>query len=63
MHGGKDYVAAFGHRQRGAGPYAEQIGLRFRLAARRLGLNERHLRLRTDLFQRPVARGGQLSLW
>jgi DNA repair photolyase len=62
MHGGKDYVAEFGLRQRGTGPYAEQIGMRFRLAAKRLGLNERHLRLRTDLFQRPVAKGGQFSL-
>ena len=62
MHGGKDYVAQFGLRQKGSGPYAEQIGLRFRLATKRLGLNERHLALRTDLFRRPVARGGQMSL-
>ncbi len=62
MHGGRDYVSQFGLRQRGSGPYAEQIGLRFRLATRRLGLNERHLQLRTDLFQRPVAPGTQLSL-
>lgn len=62
MHGGRDYVAEFGVRQRGTGPYAEQIGARFRLAAKRLGLNERHLKLRTDLFQRPVAKGGQFSL-
>jgi DNA repair photolyase len=62
MHGGKDYVAEFGLRQRGTGPYAEHIGMRFRLAAKRLGLNERHLRLRTDLFRRPVAKGGQFSL-
>ena len=62
MHGGKDYVAEFGLRQRGTGPYAEQIGMRFRLATRRLGLNERHTRLRTDLFQRPVAMGGQFPL-
>ena len=52
----------FGIRQRGTGPYAEQIGARFRPAARRLGLNERHLELRTDLFRRPVPKGGQLSL-
>ena len=32
------------------------------LAAKRLGLNERNLQLRTDLFQRPVAAGGQLPL-
>ncbi len=62
MHGGKDYVATFGLRQRGNGPYAEQIALRFRLAAKRLGINERNVRLRADLFRRPVAKGGQLSL-
>ncbi|HEX5957161.1 MAG TPA: PA0069 family radical SAM protein [Hyphomicrobiaceae bacterium] len=62
MHGGRDYVATFGHRQRGSGPYAEQIAARFRLAARRLGLNERRLSLRIDLFRRPVPKGGQLSL-
>jgi DNA repair photolyase len=62
MHGGRDYVAAFGIRQRGQGPYAEQIATRFRLAVKRLGLNARHLKLRTDLFRRPTSRGGQLSL-
>jgi DNA repair photolyase len=62
MHGGTDYVPAFGLRQRGSGPYAQQIGARFRLATKRLGLNERRLALRTDLFRRPVARGGQFSL-
>jgi len=62
MHGGKDYVAAFGLRQRGSGPYAEQIAMRFRLAVQRLGLNARHLKLRTDLFQRPTPDGSQLSL-
>ena len=62
MHGGKDYVATFGLRQRGNGPYAEQIAMRFRLAAKRLGINERNARLRADLFRRPVAKGGQLSL-
>ena len=54
MHGGKDYTPEWGVRQRGRGPYAEQIGLRFRLAVKRLGLNERTSKLRTDLFQRPV---------
>jgi DNA repair photolyase len=62
MHGGKDYTPEWGVRQRGRGPYADQIGLRFRLAVKRLGLNERNLKLRTDLFQRPVAKGGQLTL-
>jgi DNA repair photolyase len=62
MHGGKDYTPEWGVRQRGNGPYAEQIGLRFRLAAKRLGLNERSCKLRMDLFQRPVMKGGQLPL-
>ena len=62
MHGGRDYVAEFGVRQRGTGPYAEQIATRFRLALKRLHLNERNLELRTDLFRRPVRPGGQMSL-
>jgi DNA repair photolyase len=62
MHGGRDYVSEFGIRQRGTGPYAEQIATRFRLACTRLGLNERHLKLRTDLFKPPVPQGGQMRL-
>jgi DNA repair photolyase len=61
MHGGKDYVSRFGERQRGTGPYAEQIAARFQLALKRFGLNKRHLRLRTDLFQ--SASQLQLSLF
>lgn len=63
MHGGADYKPVFGHRQRGSGPYAEQVAARFRLGVKRLGLNERgRYRLRTDLFCRPVALGGQMML-
>ena len=62
MHGGRDYVSAFGHRQRGSGPYADQIAIRFRLALKRNGIDQRSSGLRTDLFQRPVGAGGQLSL-
>jgi DNA repair photolyase len=53
MHGGKDYVAQFGHRQRGSGPYADLIAQRFKLARRRLGMAEDRIALRTDLFVRP----------
>jgi DNA repair photolyase len=63
MHGGRDYVSTFGVRQRGRGPYADQIGTRFRLAAKRLGLNRRRHALRTDLFQRPVLAGQQMRLF
>jgi DNA repair photolyase len=63
MHGGKDYTPEWRTRQRGKGPYADQIALRFRLAVSRLGLNERNLKLRTDLFQRPLGKKDQLSLF
>lgn len=62
MHGGRDYNAGFGVRQRGTGPYAEQIAQRFRLALKRLGLNTTRRPLRTDLFRRPTPPGGQLPL-
>jgi DNA repair photolyase len=63
MHGGQDYRSEFGIRQRGSGPYAEQIALRFRLAAKRLGLNRHRHTLRTDLFARPVLAGQQMQLF
>jgi DNA repair photolyase len=63
MRGGKDYDARWFERQKGKGPYAELIAQRFRLALRKLSLNERKYRLRTDLFVRPVAKGGQLALF
>ena len=62
MHGGKDYTPEWRTRQRGKGPYADQIGLRFRMTAKRLGLNERNTKLRLDLFQQPVAKGKQIPL-
>jgi DNA repair photolyase len=63
MHGGKDYEASFGLRQRGRGPYADLIARRFRMAAEKRGLGRRDLtKLRTDLFQRPIRKGGQMML-
>jgi DNA repair photolyase len=62
MRGGKDYDAAWGKRMRGSGPYAWQIGRRFELATRRLGLNCERVQLQTDLFTPPVPVGGQLAL-
>ncbi|MBN9017426.1 MAG: PA0069 family radical SAM protein [Rhizobiales bacterium] len=63
MRGGKDYDSEFGKRQRGDGPYAWQIGRRFEIATKRLGLNRRHLKLRTDLFSPPADSVKQLSLF
>jgi DNA repair photolyase len=51
MRGGKDYDAEWGKRMRGEGPYAWQIGRRFEIAAKRLGINVDKRRLRTDLFE------------
>lgn len=62
MRGGKDYDAEFGKRMRGSGPYAWQIGRRFEIAARRLGLNTEKKRLRTDLFSSAEHSARQLSL-
>ncbi len=62
MRGGKDYDATWGRRMRGTGPYAWQIGRRFEMATRRLGLNSSRVSLRTDLFTPPVPVGGQLAL-
>ncbi len=62
MHGGRDYVAEFGIRQRGTGPYADQIARRFRLALARTGLNKVRHPLRTDHFVRPVPLGAQMPL-
>ena len=62
MHDGKAYNAEFYRRGRGSGPYAQMLAKRFQVALRRLKLNEREMTLRTDLFQAPVLKGGQLRL-
>jgi DNA repair photolyase len=63
MRGGKDYDAEWGKRMRGEGPYAWQIGRRFEIAAKRLGMNGQRTKLRTDLFAPPTKYGTQLSLF
>ena len=63
MHSGKDYTATFCQLQRGSGPYAYQIASGFKLARRRLGLQDERLGMRTDLFVRPAVRGQQLTLF
>lgn len=61
--GGQDYDTRWGVRQRGEGPFAALIEQRFRLARKRLGLELRRNDLRCDLFVKPVAKGGQMSLF
>jgi len=56
------YVDSFGERMKGHGPYAELLSRRFRLAAKRLGLDRRlDWSPRSDLFRVPPRVGDQLS--
>jgi DNA repair photolyase len=50
MRDGKDYDSEWGKRMKGAGPYACQIGRRFDITAKLLGLNVERRTLRTDQF-------------
>ena len=63
MHGGKEYDAAWHRRMRGEGPYAEMVAQRFKLAIKRLGLNEAGKPMRCDLFRAPQYETAQMSLF
>lgn len=54
LRGGKDYDAEFGKRMRGDGPYAWQIGRRFEIACKKLGLNEVKRKLDHSKFIPPL---------
>ncbi|UCI06964.1 PA0069 family radical SAM protein [Mesorhizobium sp. B1-1-8] len=62
MRDGKDYDSEWGKRMKGAGPYAWQIGRRFEIAAKRLGLNAERRTLRTDQFVAGANASEQLML-
>jgi DNA repair photolyase len=62
MRDGKDYDAEWGKRMKGTGPYAWQIGRRFEITARKLGLNVERKQLRTDLFVGVEKKNEQLML-
>jgi DNA repair photolyase len=63
-HGGRLYDSRWGQRQRGTGPYAELLRLRFERAAKRLKFDERGTnRLETGLFRPPPRAGDQLALF
>jgi len=53
LHGGALYDSGFGHRQRGSGPFAEQIAALFDASRRRAGLAARGPELSTAAFLRP----------
>ena len=60
--GGKDYDSRWGQRMSGTGPFAWQVGRRFELACKRLGMNEQSFKVRTDLFSPPTLAGQQMRL-
>jgi DNA repair photolyase len=62
MRGGKEYDSTFFQRGTGKGPVALLLNQRFRLAAKRLGLNQRRLMLDTTQFRPPPKAGDQLAL-
>lgn len=62
MRDGKDYDSEWGKRMKGAGPYAWQIGRRFEIAAKRLGLNAERRTLRVDQFVAGANANEQLML-
>ena len=61
MRGGKDYDSEWGVRMRGSGPYAELIGNRFALAAKKFGFTKQRLKLDTSQFKSPKNFGNQLT--
>ncbi|MDH5286246.1 MAG: PA0069 family radical SAM protein [Betaproteobacteria bacterium] len=63
LHGGRDYDATFGTRQRGRGAFAELIAKRFDLACRRLGLDEDLPALDSSRFRPPHRTSAQLELF
>jgi len=64
LRGGKDYDAEYGKRMRGDGPYAWQIGRRFEIACKKLGLNEVKRTLDNSQFIAPAQEAeNQLTLF
>jgi len=63
IHGGRDYDATFGKRQRGSGVYADLIERRFDIACRRFGLNDEREPLDVSRFRPPRTDEAQLDLF
>ena len=61
LHGGKLYDSDWGKRMRGEGIFAEQLSDLFKLATRKVGLNQENFSLSTEHFRRTEA--GQLELF
>ncbi|MBX3595114.1 PA0069 family radical SAM protein [Sphingomonas sp.] len=60
IRGGRDNDPDFHTRMKGQGPWAELLRTRFRIAARRYGLDNDYIPLRRDLFRPPAGAQGEL---
>lgn len=60
LRGGRDNDPNFHSRMRGQGPWAELLRTRFRIAAKRFGLDQPFPPLRRDLFRPPPGNQGEL---
>lgn len=63
MHGGEAYRSDWHLRMRGEGHFADIVSARYKRAVRKLGLERSLPRLRTDLFNIPLQKGDQMSLF
>lgn len=60
IRGGRDNDLNFHTRFRGQGPWAQLLRTRFKIAARRYGLDKEYISLRRDLFRPPAGAQGEL---
>jgi DNA repair photolyase len=63
MHGGELYSSKWFNRQRGSGPFAQQVGQTFKVFLRRYKLDGDFPKLNRSAFRRDVAQGGQMQLF
>ncbi|AMO71523.1 PA0069 family radical SAM protein [Sphingorhabdus sp. M41] len=63
IRGGKRNDPDFHSRMRGQGPWADLIRTRIGIASRKAGVGKAKLKLRTDLFRRPIIKGSQFELF
>ncbi len=60
---GRENQAGFGKRMRGTGPYAAMLRQRYKLAVKRLGLNQDDFELERGIFKPPPRAGDQMKLF
>lgn len=63
LRGGKINSTVFGERMTGTGEYARLFQQRFKLACKKLGLNQVELDLNLELFRVPPKSGDQIALF